>query len=100
MRYSAVCGISAFIAGLSGAFTAHMYSYISYDTFASSLSTLALTMAILGGMGNIVGAVVGALLLTLLPEVLRFSTDLRYLIYGLVLVLVIRFRPQGLLGTD
>ncbi len=100
-RYKALAfASSAFIAGLSGAFTAHMYTYLSYNTFPSSLSTLALTMAILGGMGNIVGAVVGALLLTLLPEVFRFSTDLRYLIYGLALVLFIRFRPQGLLGTD
>ncbi len=100
-RYKALAfASSAFIAGLSGAFTAHMYSYLSYDTFPSSLSTLALTMAILGGMGNITGAVVGSLILTLLPEVFRFSTDLRYLLYGLVLVLFIRFRPQGLLGTD
>jgi branched-chain amino acid transport system permease protein len=100
-RYKALAfAASALIAGLSGAFTAHLYTYLSYDTFPGSLSTLALTMAILGGMGNIAGAVLASLLLTLLPEVFRFSTDLRYLLYGLVLVLFIRFRPQGLLGTD
>lgn len=100
-RYKALAfAISAFIAGLSGAFTAHMYTYISYDSFPDTLSILALTMAILGGMGNIVGAIVGALALTILPEVLRGVADYRYFLYGLVLVLLIRFRPQGLLGTE
>ena len=56
-------------------------------------------MVILGGMGNMLGAVVGALLLTLLPEVFRPLADYRYLIYGLLLLLLVRFRPQGLLGT-
>jgi branched-chain amino acid transport system permease protein len=91
---------SAFIAGLSGAFTAHMYTYINNETFTGSTSILAITMAILGGMGNIVGAVLGALVLTLLPEIFRGLVDYRYLLYGLVLVLMIRFRPQGILGTE
>ncbi|MBX3083631.1 MAG: ABC transporter permease [Anaerolineae bacterium] len=100
-RYKALAfASSAFIAGISGAFTAHMYSYINNETFGNSLSILALTMAILGGMGNIVGAIVGAVALTVLPEVFRGLTDYRYLLYGLVLVLLIRFRPQGLLGTE
>ena len=100
-RYKALAfGVSALIAGLSGAFTAHMYTYISYDTFTSTTSILALTMAILGGMGNIAGAVVGAVALTALPEVFRGLVDYRYLVYGLVLVLLVRFRPQGLLGTE
>jgi branched-chain amino acid transport system permease protein len=51
-------------------------------------------------MGNIVGAVVGALALTILPEIFRGLVDYRYFLYGLVLVLLIRFRPQGLLGTE
>jgi branched-chain amino acid transport system permease protein len=100
-RYKALAfAVGAFIAGASGAFSAHMYSYINHQTFTGSLSILALTMAILGGMGNIVGAVVGAVVLTLLPELFRDLTDYRYLLYGLMLVLLIRFRPQGLLGTD
>ncbi|MBI1282607.1 MAG: ABC transporter permease [Anaerolineaceae bacterium] len=100
-RYKALAfGSSAFIAGLSGAFTAHMYSYINNSTFTSSTSILALTMAILGGMGNILGAILGSVVLTILPELFRSLVDYRYLIYGLVLVLLVRFRPQGLLGTE
>ncbi|MEP7286633.1 MAG: ABC transporter permease [Chloroflexota bacterium] len=100
-RYKALAfAISAFIAGLSGAFTAHMYTYINHETFTSSTSILALTMAILGGMGNILGAIVGSLALTILPEIFRGLVDYRYLFYGLVLVLLVRYRPQGLLGTE
>jgi branched-chain amino acid transport system permease protein len=99
-RYKALAFlVSAFIAGLSGAFSAHMYSYINYQTFPLSLSILALTMAILGGMGSIPGAILGAVVLTLLPELFRDLVQYRYLLYGLMLVLLIRFRPQGLVGT-
>lgn len=100
-RYKALAfSASAFVAGLSGAFTAHMYTYINHETFTNTTSILALTMAILGGMGNILGAAVGAVALTGLPEVFRGLVDYRYLLYGLALVLLIRFRPQGLLGTE
>jgi branched-chain amino acid transport system permease protein len=85
-RYKALAfAASAFIAGASGAFTGHMYSYINYETFTSTTSILALTMVILGGMGNMVGAVVGAVALTALPEVFRGLADYRYLLYGIVL---------------
>ncbi len=77
-----------------------MYSFINYQTYTSSLSILALTMAILGGMGNILGAIVGAVVLTLLPELFRGLGDYRYLVYGVMLLVLIRFRPQGLLGTE
>lgn len=99
-RYKALAFfISALIAGVSGAFTAHMYTYINQDTFTASTSVLALTMVILGGMGNLVGAILGAVLLTALPEAFRGFITYRYLVYGIVLLLLIRFRPQGLLGT-
>lgn len=100
-RYKGLAfAVSAFVAGLSGAFMAHMYTYINYQTFPIPLSILALTMAILGGMGNILGAIVGALVLTILPELFRDLVDFRYLMYGVMLVALIRFRPQGLLGTE
>ena len=99
-RYKGLAfAVSGFAAGISGAISAHLYSYINNETWTSQVSILALTMVILGGMGNTLGAVVGALLLTGLPEVFRFTAEYRLLIYGLVLLLVIRFRPQGLLGT-
>ena len=99
-RYKAlVFAASAFMAGVSGAFTGHMYTYINHETFTNTTSILVLTMVILGGMGNMFGAVVGAVALTVLPEFFRGFVDYRYLVYGLVLLLLIRFRPQGLLGT-
>lgn len=100
-RYKSLAfAASAFMAGLSGAFTAHMYTYISHDTFTNTTSVLVLTMAILGGLGNGLGAIVGAVALTVLPELFRGAADYRYLIYGLALLLLIRFRPQGIFGTD
>jgi branched-chain amino acid transport system permease protein len=99
-RYKALVFVaSAFIAGLSGAFTAHMYTFINHETFTNTTSILVLTMAILGGMGNMLGAVLGALALTALPEIFRGLVDYRYLVYGITLLLLIRFRPQGLLGS-
>lgn len=99
-RYkSLVFIVSAALAGLAGAFTGHMYTYINHETFTNTTSILLLTMAILGGLGNMLGAIVGAVVLTALPEVFRGLADYRYLIYGLALLLLIRFRPQGLLGA-
>lgn len=99
-RYKALAFfVAAGIAGLSGAFSAHMYSYINHQTFPAALSILALIAAILGGLGNITGAILGALILTLLPEALRGLAEYRYLFYGALLVALIRFRPGGLLGA-
>jgi branched-chain amino acid transport system permease protein len=56
-------------------------------------------MVILGGMGNVLGAIVGAVVLVGLPELFRVAAEYRILIYGIVLLLLVRFRPQGLLGT-
>lgn len=91
--------VSGFGAGVSGAITAHMYSYINHETFNTTISILALTMVILGGLGNIMGAILGAVLLIGLPELFRGLAEYRMLVYGLVLLLLIRFRPQGVLGT-
>jgi branched-chain amino acid transport system permease protein len=99
-RYKAMAfAFSGFVAGVSGALTAHMYSYINFETFTSQISVLALTMAILGGLGNVFGAAVAAVALVALPEIFRMASDYRMLIYGLALLLLIRFRPQGLFGT-
>ena len=99
-RYKALAfAFGGFGAGVGGAVTAHLYSYIDYQTFNAQLSILALTMVILGGLGNVAGAVLGAVLLTALPELFRAAAEYRLLAYGLVLLLLIRYRPQGLLGT-
>ncbi len=99
-RYKAQAfAFSGFVAGVSGAITAHLYSYLNFETFTSQISVLALTMVILGGLGNVFGAVVAATALVGLPEIFRVAADYRMLIYGLALLLLIRFRPQGLFGT-
>jgi branched-chain amino acid transport system permease protein len=95
-----VFAVGAFFAGLAGALTAHLYTYISHETFGSSVSILGLTMAILGGLGNFWGAVLGATILNGLPELLRFTAGYRALAYGLILLATLRFRPQGLLGSE
>jgi branched-chain amino acid transport system permease protein len=99
-RYKALAfAFAGFGAGVSGAVSAHLFSYLNNQTFDSQLSLLAVTMAILGGMGNILGAILGALALVTLPEAFRFAAEYRILIYGVVLLLLVRFRPQGLMGT-
>jgi branched-chain amino acid transport system permease protein len=57
-------------------------------------------MVVIGGLGTIRGPIFGALLITSLPEILRFAKDYRELVYGLLLVLMVRFMPQGLIGDD
>jgi branched-chain amino acid transport system permease protein len=99
-RYKALAfAFGGFAAGVAGAITAHLYSYLNSQTFDSQLSLLALTMVILGGMGNVLGAIVSAVVLVSLPELFRVAAEYRILIYGVVLLLLVRFRPQGLLGT-
>ncbi|PMS32210.1 amino acid/amide ABC transporter membrane protein 1 (HAAT family) [Trinickia symbiotica] len=99
-RYKAIafaCG--GLSAGIGGAIAAHLYSYINYQTFDSQVSILGLTMVILGGLGNVPGAIVGSVALVGLPELFRFAADYRMLVYGVVLLLLVRFRPQGLFGA-
>jgi branched-chain amino acid transport system permease protein len=99
-RYKAMAfAFGGFGAGVGGAVTAHIYSYINHETFNAPISILALTIAILGGLGNISGAMLGSVLLIGLPELFRGLAEYRVLIYGIVLLLLIRVRPQGLLGT-
>jgi branched-chain amino acid transport system permease protein len=99
-RYKALAFIfGGFAAGVSGGIAAHLYSYINHETFNTQQSILALTVVILGGLGNVAGAIAGSVALVGLPEVFRIAAEYRILIYGIVLLLLVRFRPQGLLGT-
>ncbi|WP_315766583.1 MULTISPECIES: ABC transporter permease [unclassified Bradyrhizobium] len=99
-RYKSLAFIyGGFAAGVSGGIAAHLYSYINHETFNTQQSILALTIVILGGLGNVMGAIVGSVALVGLPEVFRVAAEYRILIYGIVLLLLVRFRPQGLLGT-
>jgi branched-chain amino acid transport system permease protein len=89
--------IGATLAGLAGAFFAHKTSVVAYDSFRFLESVTLLASVILGGMGTIPGAVLGAAILFVLPEKLREFSDYRLLIFGLALVVIMRFRPQGLI---
>jgi branched-chain amino acid transport system permease protein len=88
--------VGASLAGLAGAVFAHKLSSASYDAFAFLQSVTLLAAVILGGMGSIPGAVLGAALLFVLPEKLREFDEYRLLVFGLALILIMRFRPQGL----
>ena len=87
------------IAGLAGAIFAAKQGTITPDSFDFILSVMILAMAVLGGLGSIRGAVVGALLLGTLPELLRGFEQYRVLVFGLSMIVIMRLRPQGFFGT-
>jgi branched-chain amino acid transport system permease protein len=88
--------VGAMLAGIAGAIFAHKLGTASYDSFRFLESVTLLAAVILGGMGTIPGAVLGASLLFVLPEKLREFQDYRLLVFGIALILIMRFRPQGL----
>jgi len=90
--------IGAFYAGIAGSFYAHYTTFIDPHTFSFSESIVILAMVVLGGMGSISGSVVGAILLTLLPELLRDMAEYRMIVYGLIMMIVVLIRPQGIMG--
>ncbi|MDS1004659.1 branched-chain amino acid ABC transporter permease [Clostridium sporogenes] len=90
--------ISSFIAGIAGGFYATYVSFISPESFMFKESITILAMVIIGGKGNIVGSIIGAIVLAIIPEFLREFNDYRMLFYGLGLVLMIVFRPDGIYG--
>lgn len=87
---------SGVIAALAGYLYAHLISFISPGSFDFMVSIRIVTMVVIGGMASIWGALLGASLLTLLPEWLHAFSDFEMLIYGLILMLVMIFLPQGL----
>ena len=90
--------IAAALAGLGGAFSTHFITFIDPNTYNFDISIIIISCVILGGMGTIPGMFLGAFLLISFPEVLRFASEYRFIIYGLILVLMMRFKPEGLLG--
>lgn len=92
--------ISTAIAGMAGALYAPFLSAVTPTSFGFTESIVILAMVMLGGSGTIRGAILGAIVLGALPEVFRFVSDYRLLIFGAILVLVLRFQPQGIIGTD
>jgi branched-chain amino acid transport system permease protein len=91
--------LGATLAGAAGAVDAHVVKVAAPDSFTFLESALLLAAVILGGMGTVPGALLGATVLYMLPEKLRFLQDLRLLVFGIVLVLIMRFRPEGLVPS-
>jgi branched-chain amino acid transport system permease protein len=88
------------MAGLGGALYAHFMRFISASDFAFPLSVSLLSMVVVGGMGTLWGPILGACIIGILPEVFRPLVDYRILFYTLLLLLMIRFQPGGLLGEN
>ena len=90
--------LAAFYAGIAGSYYAHFVKYISPDSFYIYESFILLAMLAFGGQGNLIGPVVGAAVLIILPEMFRFLQEYRMLVYGGVLIIMMLVRRQGLLG--
>lgn len=91
--------ISGGLAGVAGCYYAYLTGYIDPMTFSFDISMTILTMAILGGLASIPGSIMGAAILTIFPELLRELDVYRYLFFGFILVIMMRLRPQGILGN-
>ena len=90
--------IGAAFAGVAGALYSHYTGFISPKVFDTLLNVNIVTMVIIGGEATSSGPVIGAMLVTLLPEMLRFAEGFRLLIFGFILLAVIMFAPKGLVG--
>jgi branched-chain amino acid transport system permease protein len=92
----AAFGIGTALAGLAGGLYTFFTQFITVDAFDFILSVMLMAMVVIGGIGSTWGVVVGAVALTLLPEAIRFVNDYRLLVFGGLLVVVIRLAPGGL----
>lgn len=91
--------IAAFIAGVAGGLYAHYYTFIQPQSFTFMKSIEILTFVVFGGMGSLSGSVIATFILTALPEALRSLQDFKNIIYPIALIVLMIFRPEGLLGT-
>lgn len=92
--------LSAMIAGVTGSIYATYVSFISPDTFLFNDSATILAMVVLGGIGSLPGSVIGAVILTVIPELLRSFSEYRMMLYGILLVVMMNFRPTGIYGQE
>ncbi len=90
--------IACFFAGIAGSIYAHFSRYISADQFAIAESFNIMTMLVVGGQGSIIGPIAGSFLLVLVPELFRFLEQFRMLLYGIILILVVILKPEGIAG--
>ncbi len=91
--------IGAALTGLGGSLFAYTLGFVGPESFALDFSIMILAMVVIGGLGSLTGAVVGAVILALLPEMLRSLADYRLTIFGVILVVVLIVLPGGLFGS-
>lgn len=91
--------LGAFFAGMAGAFFAGKMKFVSPESFTFFESVIILCMVVLGGMGSILGVILGAVVLIILPESLRGFQNYRMLIFGGAMAAMMLFRPQGIIGN-
>lgn len=92
--------LSAVFAGLAGGIYAHNLGVLGAKQFDYNYSINILVMVVLGGMGSFTGSILSAIVLTILPEALRSFAEYRMIVYPLILIIMMLFRPKGLLGRE
>jgi len=90
--------LACFFAGLGGSLLAHYVRFLSPEMFGIGLSDSIVVYMLVGGSGSILGAILGATILTVLPEILAFASYYKMLIYGIVLVVTMIFMPAGIVS--
>ena len=99
-KYKVIAFVTgAFFAGIAGGLYAHFVTYINPAQFSFIKSIEIVVIVIIGGMGSIAGVIIAAVLLTILPEVLRGIAEYRMVIYSLLLIFIMIARPDGLFGS-
>lgn len=92
--------LAAFFAGIGGALYAHYQSFLEPSKFGFMFSIEMFVIVVLGGLGSLTGSIISAIVLTILPEMLRGFAEYRLLVYSLVLIIMMIFRPQGIFGRS
>ncbi|HEY8422976.1 MAG TPA: branched-chain amino acid ABC transporter permease [Thermoclostridium sp.] len=99
-KYKVIAFVTgAFFAGIAGALYSSYFYYISPDLFGFQKSIDILVIVVLGGMGSISGSIISAILLALISTYLQSFPELKMIIYGVLLVVIMQFRPQGIMGS-
>jgi branched-chain amino acid transport system permease protein len=91
--------LAAFLAGIAGAIYGHYVSFVGPEVFGFSFTATMIIMVLLGGKGTLAGPVIGAVAVTLLEEYLRDAKELRLTLFGLIVMAVVLFAPQGIAGA-
>jgi branched-chain amino acid transport system permease protein len=90
--------IGAGVAGLTGSLFAHFFRLLHPTTFAWMTSEMVVIMSLVGGLGTLIGPIIGAGIITLILELMRFAPELRFVIWSVALIAVLIIEPKGLMG--